>query len=78
MDAVIAILLYGVAIEISIRRNVNMLGVAGMGNRVEASRRNVSAIVGILIYTSCWWLSSHKCMTLVGISGYCHWMVVMS
>jgi hypothetical protein len=36
-DAVIAILLYWVAIDINVRRNVNMLGVAGMGQ--SGSRR---------------------------------------
>ena len=55
------------------RRTVNSLGVAGVG-KSEASqveRRNASVIADILSYTGCWRLSSHKCTTLVGISGCC-------
>ena len=37
LDAVIAVLLYWVAIDINFRRNVNMLGVAGMG-KIGSSR----------------------------------------
>ena len=48
-----------------------MLVVAGMGKigSSQVKRRNASVIADILSYTRCWWLSSHKCTTLVGISG---------